>query len=539
MIPRTINFVWFGPPKPEWVDYILSEWRRLNPDYEVKIHDESVLVPEYAEAYGALTDLCSKSDLLALSAIKRWGGWYFDTDCLPFRPLRDVVSAFDLDGSKFFVTEQHGQHSKALRIANGVLGCTRDHPAWEQIDRYVAVGHPPFSRCFFGPELFTALSDSHPSQFLIGGWPFFYPAAIGAAMRAFKIIRKGNRQMARYLAPTAGQYPFVLHLWAGGRTKLTEPATPGMIARIEPQSPNGKTACYALHKIQWDDAAQPFQALATGLARIGYAVEVREVIGEPDSLLDLADLLVTWNGRKWWYQKPADAARKKGLPALFAEHGFFDRRNYWQVDHLGILHWASWMVDLRGAAPADGSMRLAKVWPAPLRKFLKRDGYILVIGQVKGDSQLDDSEINESTTLDKAIMRTAGTLKLPVFFRAHPSQRVVRTQYCPPRPDGESLRDAVEGARFAVTINSNAGNECLALGCPVLCLGPAIYERAGVAMRTTMAALTNDVAAMVDGYRPDEGQVRNYLEWLACRQWNAEELAQGDVLERLIARAMG
>ena len=34
--------------------------------------------------------------------------------------------------------------------------------------------------------------------------------------------------------------------------------------------------------------------------------------------------------------------------------------------------------------------------------------------------------------------------------------------------------------------------------------------------------------------RPDGRAVRNYLHWLACRQFNCEELAEGAVLEKLL-----
>ena len=97
-----------------------------------------------------------------------------------------------------------------------------------------------------------------------------------------------------------------------------------------------------------------------------------------------------------------------------------------------------------------------------------------------------------------------------------------------------TLAGAVRGARFAVTINSNAGNEALAWGCPVLCLGPALYATAGVAERTRLAKLPAAIEQMLAGWRPRDDDVRTYLCHLACRQWNCDELAEGSVLKRLL-----
>ena len=124
-------------------------------------------------------------------------------------------------------------------------------------------------------------------------------------------------------------------------------------------------------------------------------------------------------------------------------------------------------------------------------------------------------------------------------MRPHPSQTGRERHVLFPRCEAASLEEAIAGASFAVTINSNAGNEALALGCPVLALGPSIYGRAGVARETTLAGLKPALAEMLKGWRPKTEAVRNYLEWLACRQWNEQELQEGEALDGLIRRAMG
>ena len=108
---------------------------------------------------------------------------------------------------------------------------------------------------------------------------------------------------------------------------------------------------------------------------------------------------------------------------------------------------------------------LARVWPHPLRQFHSRSGYVLVLGQLPRDSQVDESELKLSTPLEKVVARSRPP-GVEAVFRPHPRAREKNASYLP-RCKAETLAEAIEGARFAVMINSNSGNECLALGCPV------------------------------------------------------------------------
>ena len=103
---------------PEWAERNIQEFRRLNPDHEIRIHGEEVILPEYGEVasrirgagreyIGKQTAAPNLSDLGRYSAIERFGGWYFDTDIFPFRPVAEIERAWCLDGSKLFLARQH------------------------------------------------------------------------------------------------------------------------------------------------------------------------------------------------------------------------------------------------------------------------------------------------------------------------------------------------------------------------------------------------------------------------------------------------
>lgn len=539
-IPNRLHFVWIGDrPLPDWARENLDEWRRLHPEWSVELHGGEACLPQFAALYSA-APIINRSDILRYSVLQRYGGWYFDVDMYPLRALDDAADAWQLDGSRVLIAEQHGQRNKALTHNPTPIAGVPDATLWPALNDALLSVEMPFTWIRTGPELCTRLVREHPGMWEPAGWPWFYPAAIGEAGYLWQICRTQGPAVMRRVAPTGGQLPYAMHLWAGaGKNGGIPVAHGGGHTVVEPrpdaEAPLGLRVCLSCMKLQWDDETQPFRALAEGLSRIGCRVDVCDL--EDEDGPRLADLVFVWNGRRGSYRLPLKAAARHRVPIFVAEHGFFDRRAHTHFDHRDILHWASWANDWDRPAPPEGSERLARVWPDALQPFEKRNGYVLVLGQIKGDAQMQESETDSSTALTKAVARS-----LPEGvvgrFRRHPRARVARVQYLPPC-EAETLREAVAGAQFCVTINSNAGNEALAWGCPVLCFGPALYEQAGVALPTSMATLTDDLKTMLAGWRPETGRVRNYLQWLACRQFSQEEIRQGEMLRGLIGRALG
>ena len=539
MIPKLLHFVWIGGAMPDWASQNIAEFKRLNPGYQIRMHGADALFPVYREAYDAAVELCSKADLIRYSVLEREGGWYFDCDFWPFRPLADIERAYALDGSALFIAKQHGNRNPTLTHTNSVLAAGMDCTAWPLVKEYVQANIPPNAQFRYGPGMMTDLVEKHPKRFVVGDWPWFFPAGIGHAGQAYHACANFSNRYAQRLAPTGGQLPFAMHLWAGGGVKIPNTITKRRDRFASLPPPPGDAEFSGLHvtfpmlRIQWEDETQPFRAIAEGLTALGCYVDIPLHNNTPD--LTRADMMVQWNGRKGAFLGWTQEARRHNLPILHVEHGFFDRRAYTQVDTQGILHWASWAKDFDRPSPVDGARRLAEVWPTPLRLFGKRNGYVLVIGQVSGDSQMDDCEIKLSTPLEKMVARSVNGTR--AVFRAHPRMRMRVGKYLP-TCEAASLEEAVDGAKFAVMINSNSGNECLALGCPVMCIGPALYANAGVALQTSSSNFQRSLQQMLDGWRPDAERVQNYLEWLACRQWNQTEFREGDVLARLVREAV-
>lgn len=258
-------------------------------------------------------------------------------------------------------------------------------------------------------------------------------------------------------------------------------------------------------------------------------------ISIPDkSILDIkCDIAFVWNGAKGIFAEIAEGLREKGKTVFVMERGFFDRFNYTQIDKAGFNHRAAWASKLLSAVyhgQQGAEHRLTAVCPSVERVAARKRGYVLVLGQVAHDAQLFDSEIRHVEALTSLVCNSLPS-DIEVKVRPHPE-----TNWKPAKADmllGGSLEDAIDGARFCVTINSNSGNDAIARGCPVLALGPSLYGIARAARRTTVADFAKDLQWMLDGWEPAVSTLA-YLEYLASRQWNAEEIASGEVLESLI-----
>lgn len=84
MIPKILHYCWFGKSKkPQQVVEYIKQWRKLNPDYEIKEWNESnfdyTSIPYTHEAY-LLKKYAFVSDVARLYALYTEGGIYLDTD---------------------------------------------------------------------------------------------------------------------------------------------------------------------------------------------------------------------------------------------------------------------------------------------------------------------------------------------------------------------------------------------------------------------------------------------------------------------------
>ncbi len=544
MIPRTLHFVWLNPPIPDWILRNVEEFRKLNPGWEIRWHGRGSLLPELQSAYDSCKAWCSKADLVFLSVLLREGGWYLDCDFWPLWPMDRIVDVWGVDGRRTFVA---AQNNVPAPISNAIVACEAGAAGLQEI---VSAASTRISRgrCTFGPELFTEIVNQKPGLFTVAPWPWFYPVyrdtrtgepTLGCYRRALAGSVSGMRRVNQ---KTGGQMPCMFHLWADALSPMLarafkEPVKPERPFVLLEQFPEGRT----------------MNRLAEGFRGLG--LDVRRYRCDDESVLergpDLPICLVGWNNVR--RRVLHASAVRLGVPSLWSEHGFFRRDQYVQIDPEGFLHRASWHRTIAGPAPDDGAAKLARFYPklAPMRRL--PSGYILVVGQVAGDTQMADSELQGPLPLQRQVAR-ALPQGATAYFRPHPqtgsgvrSRCHVHLPLLSENQDeraayrdtksGPGLAAALSGASFVLTINSNAAVEALAAGVPVLAFGPHLGIDAGVIRRCTVETLAADIKAMLDGWRPEQARVENFLRWLAARQWNGEELADPEVARRLLADA--
>ncbi len=537
-IPRLINFVWIDDddPLPTWAQRVVEEFARLNPDYEVRLHGPDALLPEYSRAWEASRYPTQRADLLRYSVLERYGGWYFDLDFWPFRPLAEAEQAWGLDGARLAIARQNGHRSgPRAAFANAPLACAPDLEIWEDVKAEIRRRIPPPQRTSYGSEVITALRERFPSRFVVMDWPWWFPSPIANAADDFAAIERDIGWARLMCRETGGQLPFAMHLWAGGRRELPkgQPLDPNT-ALILADENGPEFTKYAAPCDRWPKG-HPLAAAREGLEAAGFTVKCLSPFqvgrGPRYCGAGLPAVAIVWNGRRTPAREVVERLKADGVLCFHLEHGFWRRREFVQCDHAGFLHFASWADWWGNPVPVDAHCRLGLTAPverAPMR--VRTEGPILVIGQVGGDTQLDGAEVRGPAELDRLVARALPKGALAVF-RPHPldaprdarARKLGRT-YLPRAPEGQDLIEALDSARFVVTINSNSLVEAAFRGCPALAFGPSTAINAGVARRATVATLRDDLEIMLAGWAPPQDAVDRYLLWLACRQYEVDDL---------------
>ena len=526
MIPKIIHFVWIGAPMPQWAERNINEFRRLNPDHEIRLHNESILLEKYRPLYDTCEFECQKTDLLRYSALEQSGGWYFDVDYWPFRPVTDIKNAHLLNGARIFVTDS-GRPSK---LTNAVIGAPANWDGWNTVSDIIFRNAKSKSRNKYGPDMVNRI---HKDKVTVGGAVWFNGVDVPIAPTVYKKCIAGqNDDVKLHLKLQDNQYPFAMHLWAGTNA-----------SKLDETNNTNRDVCFMLKHSTHTRWEIP---LLDGFKKAGYMVL------QADDVVDIGELpavSVLWNGLR--KHEKTDKVKNYSRKIMYLEHGFFNRSRYIQADMQGFLHWASWVKHVNEPAPECGKKRLAEFYPhgiKPLR--YNNTGYILVLGQVGDDTQMWESEIKGPIPLQRVLSRAIPN-GIKIYFRPHPlasnTRRNPHHKLLPEFPHenerpsykknkhGNGLLEALRGAMFVITINSNAIVESLAEGVPCLAFGPHIGIEAGAVHKTTCATLESDIREMLKGWKPPQVKVQNYLEWLAARQWNETELNNPELLKAIVA----
>ena len=80
-------------------DYVIKNWKKLNPDYRIKLYDNEdcikFLQTEYdnnfVELYNEIKDGAIKADFWRVCILYKYGGVYSDIDVEPILPISSIL----------------------------------------------------------------------------------------------------------------------------------------------------------------------------------------------------------------------------------------------------------------------------------------------------------------------------------------------------------------------------------------------------------------------------------------------------------------
>jgi hypothetical protein len=186
--------------------------------------DDSELMPQWREAYDTCTStIQSKSDLLRLSVLRKYGGLYIDFDVSIFAAPEVITEGWD----NLSVCSL----GESFILGGDVIYCPLDWPNWSLVDSLInaSVAAKKRNQMQFGNDLFLPLFFEHRA---------LSPIMLGAEMvkNGVTVMRRFNAgpQMAMASMPAVPAAPAVpgpgAHLASLlGRLRLSE--TPGCKCR--------------------------------------------------------------------------------------------------------------------------------------------------------------------------------------------------------------------------------------------------------------------------------------------------------------------
>lgn len=221
--------------------------------------------------------------------------------------------------------------------------------------------------------------------------------------------------------------------------------------------------------------SQHIVAVIEGLRKHGLS-PLLKMPGAPEK----CDLAVTWA-----YKNPYEAA--SGRRHLVVERGYVGDRFQWtSMGYDGLNGRADFC---NADSPGDRWKKLDEIegrnylggkLMQPWRDSRHDGDYVLVMGQVTGDASLRNVRVEDWYRTQLLRIRNAG---LRAYFRNHPlnDREPILPQGVTMLPKEVRLDDALAGAKWVVTYNSNSGVDALLAGVPVVAMdeGSMVYGLAG------------------------------------------------------------
>jgi hypothetical protein len=230
--------------------------------------------------------------------------------------------------------------------------------------------------------------------------------------------------------------------------------------------------------------------LVAGLQAIGYSTRLKNpfVFDGPEPNVDL---VVVHGIRPRTGGAILRAYQERGVPVQVLEQGYWRRaEGYRQYGEAGIN------VIPNGPCPIDRAQTQGLIAGD---QVVRQDGYVLAIGQVRGDMQIpEDCRDSVNEWIRERASEVAERYGCRWVYRPHPMVEA----------SSQTLADALAGARAVVTCTSTTAYEAMVGGIPVVCHADAVYT----------SVCREDITRL---------EVQGFLNRVAYGQWLPDEFARG------------
>lgn len=489
ILPRRLHFVWTGPPMPAWVSRAMERWAELNPKWHCELHGAEVLLPEWRKLYSRLWRLDQRSNLLRMSALRRWGGVYVDLDMVPFCPVDEILADHDGDWDVLLFQNRGG-----AMLADGFLAVRQDSEVWGAVDDGLAAlgGEVARDRLALGPRLWTAVAKAVPGFCRV-------------------------MSELRYIHCDVGQ---------AGRLAVAESALEGAVdpAIIDAVAECGKVRPYMIHvgtaggllrKGSFgvgDDADATAFLPAFVLAGIGpqlravmeaegLSLQIREVVPGKGGYLE--ELERCRNVISWGYQMPHSRFVEAKRNVLFIENGtlsqrtgaFLDAGGFWT--HSDFVRERAWEVEPTDAERAALAAHVKRCFGWEMFAGGDPGGPVLLALQTQGDAPCryyyPTAQGGDPIAMSLWLCREHLPRAQRVWVRPHPGGRKqffdnwsYYKQWVAGRSwlvdESPNVYEKLPQARALVTANSTLATEAQALGLPIATLGHGTFTGSGTVL---------------------------------------------------------
>lgn len=321
-----------------------------------------------------------------------------------------------------------------------------------------------------------------------------------------------HRYQRQYYQKLCGSPPF-----AAVTTKLAFYWTPRLPALFAPRLNHAEIAAisgYQQHKRQ-QRGQKPLRALLGRRAVWDYHCWYRHLKN------NRPDVIACWNGNAPSYRAARLAANKLGISCFAFENGPLP--NTTTCDARGV--------NARNSLPRNPAAYRQYSGPLEPAEIAERahhantpkairlpERYIFAPFQVHEDTQLlaYSPEIPDMQTFFDWLSHAADTLNGTIVVKQHPSCKQ-RYEFAHPRivfANGNNTESLIQLSDAVITVNSTVGLEAIALQKPVITLGAAFYNIAGLTLHANTKSDLVKQLEKVDEWQFDEPLRQGFLRYV-------------------------